>query len=132
MSLTVIEACRWIGLDVIDISDRGARPVTRSRQELWAALSPSPRICLWGWTTRQPQGWWSLVNQAAGRANVRNLNYRQAIQPLIDAGWASRPDSRITGQIGEVWLTRDGRNARAALHRALFLAAECRKNGKAP
>lgn len=119
--LSVTEAAAWIGLD-LDIGDRCAIPSTIRRQRIWAELTPSARILLWGWTGRQPEGWWSLVKHACGRSNVRYLTYRNAIQPLVDVRWAwSAPRN-------EIWLTRDGRNARAALQRALFLAAQRRKH----
>lgn len=120
--LSIDQACAELGLNAIDIGDRGARPATRRRQELWCMLTPSARILLWGWTARQPDGWWSLVKAAASKANVRHLTYRGAIQPLIDVGWVFRSQ---LGAPGELWLTSDGRNARAALQRALHRKA-CR------
>ena len=119
--LSVTKAAAGIGLD-LDIGDRHARPSTIRRQQIWAELTPSARILLWGWTARQPEGWCSLVRHASGRSIVRYLTYGSAIQPLIDAGWAwSAPRN-------EIWLSRDGRNARAALQRALFQAAQRRKH----
>lgn len=98
-------------LMTLSIAGRGKSWSTRRRQEIWCGLPFSARVVLLFWTARQPDGWWSLLDHVEACAGVDALCHRWAIRPLIDAGWV------ICGVATshELWLTRDGRNARAAL-----------------
>ena len=97
----------------------------RQRALTWQSLPLSARLTLLAWTTRQPDGWISLLAYVSQTTGADRLVHLHAIKPLIACGWAVRAP---TGH--EVWLTLEGRGARQMLRLALGALAD--RENRAP